>query len=126
MRSRLFAAALAASVCAAAIPAAAHHSTAMFDRTRTVTLEAVVTEFQWTNPHSWIEVDVTNRTARPDHYSIEGGSTRAMEKIGFKARTLKPGDKVVITIHPMKNGTKGGLLSRLVLPNGQTFAYNPA
>lgn len=97
-----------AMVLAALAPAAqAHHSYAMFDRSKTVTLTGVIRQFQWTNPHSWIQLTVPG-DAGTDEWSIEMGSPFELLRVGWTATTVKAGEKVTIQIHPVKDGTKGG------------------
>lgn len=106
---------------ALAAPALAHHSTAMFDFTKTVELTATVKEFQWTNPHTWTTVTVTGKGA--GEYGLEGMSPNYLSRNGWTKRTLKPGDKIVVAIHPMKDGRKGGFMISATLPDGKTL-YN--
>ena len=99
-------------VCAVALAAAplgaqAHHSYAMFDRSKTVTLNGTVKQFQWTNPHSWIQVAVPS-DAGTDEWSVEMGSPFELLRVGWSPTTVKAGDKVSIQIHPTKDGSKGG------------------
>lgn len=103
--------------------AVAHHSTAMFAADKEVSLTGIVTDYQWTNPHSWIEMDVATADGKTVHYSIELGAPRSMQRTGWKVRTLKPGDKVTLVVNPMKNGTPGGLLVRATLPDGKVLEY---
>ena len=96
-------------VLAALAPAAqAHHSYAMFDRSKTVTLTGVIRQFQWTNPHSWIQINVPNDRGAVVEWSIEMGSPFELLRVGWTATTVKAGEKVTIQIHPVKDGTKGG------------------
>jgi hypothetical protein len=106
---------------ALAAPAVAHHSFAMFDQTKTVTLKGKVTEFQWTNPHSWIELDVPGAGGKVDHWGIELNSPNNLTRQGWRRTTLKPGDSVSVTINPLRNGMKGGLFNTVVLPDGRTL-----
>jgi len=108
--------ALATVLVAAA--AGAHHSFAMFDQTRTVTLKGSVVEFQWTNPHAWIELDVP-RGNMTERWGIELNSPNNLTRQGWRRSTLKAGDKVTVTINPLRNGKKGGLFNTIVLPNGK-------
>jgi hypothetical protein len=108
-----------------AVPVAAHHSTAMFDKKRTVELTGAITEFQWTNPHTWIEIDVPQANGQVVHYSIEGGAVRTMEQQGWKVRSLKPGDRVTLVVHPMRSGGRGGMIVRATLPDGRVLSYQP-
>jgi hypothetical protein len=97
-----------------------HHSYAMFDMTKTVTFEGTVKEFQWTNPHAWIEVMVETPEG-PKQYSLEANNLRVMANAGWKFNTLKPGDKVTVEVHPMRNGKRGGSLSTIKIPDGRTL-----
>jgi hypothetical protein len=102
----------AAMLCAIALaltapPALAHHSYAMFDRAKTIALSGTVKQFQWTNPHSWIQVVVPGDSG-PEEWSVEMGSPFELTRVGWNASMLKPGDRVVIQVHPTKDGTKGG------------------
>jgi len=99
----------------------AHHSFSMFDTTKEVTLVGVVQEFQWTNPHSWIEIDVPNQSGGTDKWSIELNSPNNLSRQGWKSSSLKPGDKITIVIWPLKNGEKGGLFLSLTFPDGRVL-----
>jgi hypothetical protein len=108
-----------------AMPGVAHHSFAMFDSTKTTTLIGTVTEFQWTNPHSYIEMDVPNETGAVKHWSVEMGSPSILQPGGWKHNTLKPGDKVTVILNPLKNGDPGGLLVQASLPDGRKLGNGP-
>jgi len=99
-----------AAVSLAAAPAFAHHSFAMFDSTKNTTLEGTIKEFQWTNPHSWVQIVVKDASGKDVEYSIEGGSPNGLARQGWKRTSLKPGDKAVLIMHPLKDGTAGGSL----------------
>ena len=120
--------ALAISVLAAsalATPALAHHSFAMFDSEKAVTMSGTVKEFEWTNPHSWIHLMVQDAAAGKSlEWSIEMASPAQQAQRGWKADTVKAGDKISVTIHPLKDGSRGGQYMSVVLPNGQTLS-NP-
>ncbi|MEO6340764.1 MAG: DUF6152 family protein [Caulobacteraceae bacterium] len=105
-RTALAAAAMASLV--AASPSLAHHSAAMFDKTKTVTLSGTVSQFQWTNPHSWIQVVVEDGGA-PVEWSVEMGAPVELFRIGWRPATLKPGDKIVLIVNPMRDGGHGAL-----------------
>lgn len=100
----------------------AHHSFAMFDTGKPVTLEAVVTSFEWTNPHAYIEVDASDGRGGVKHWTIELGSTSILMRAGWKFNTLKKGDKVTAVISPLRNGEPGSLLSRITLADGRVLA----
>jgi hypothetical protein len=102
-------------------PAAAHHSFAMYDHDRTVTLMGTVTKFQWTNPHAYLEVDVVDKEGAVAHYSIEMTSINMMRRIGWKSSLIKPGDKVEATMAALLDGRPGGLLLDVTLPDGKVW-----
>jgi hypothetical protein len=101
--------------------ARAHHSFAMFDRNKETTLVGTVEDFQWTNPHSWIELDVTNENGSVDKWSIELNSPNNLARQGWHSNSVKPGDKISVIIWPLRSGDKGGLFISLTLPNGQVL-----
>ena len=103
-------------------PAVAHHSFAMFDRDKEVTLTGTVREFQWTNPHAFIEVDVpADKGSSAEKWSVEMNSPNNLTRQGWKSSMLKPGDKVSVTINPLRDGKKGGLFVAVVLPDGKVI-----
>ena len=108
---------VAATALAAAAPASAHHSFAMFDLVKESTLVGTIKEFQWTNPHTWIEIDVP-ATSGAVQWGIEGMSPNFLARRGWARDTLKPGDKVNLVIHPLKDGSHGGSFVRVTLPDG--------
>jgi len=114
--------AMAAAALAIALPAIAHHSTAMFDFTKTVELKGTIKDFAWTNPHTWTKVDVEGGTAVVE-YGLEGMSPNYLSRNGWSKRTLKTGDKVTLQVHPLKDGRPGGFMVSAKLPDG-TVVYN--
>jgi hypothetical protein len=101
--------------------ASAHHSFAMFDNKTEKTVSGTVKELQWTNPHIWVQV--INRdpaTGKDVEWSIEGGSPNNLARKGWSRNSMKVGDKVVVVIHPLKNGENGGSLVKVTV-NGQTL-----
>ncbi len=103
--------------------ASAHHSTAMFDMNKNVILQGTIKEFQWTNPHTFIYIDVLNSAGGTDTYGIEGMSPNYLARVGWDKHTLSTGEKVELTIHPLKDGRKGGFDVSLKKPDG-TLMYN--
>jgi hypothetical protein len=101
-----------------AVPIWAHHSFAMFDNEKEMTLEGTIKEFQWTNPHTWTQVMVKDAAGKEVEWSIEGGSPNSLARSGWKRTSIKPGDKATVVIHPLKNGEPGGSLIRIMV-NGQ-------
>jgi len=113
----------AAAAVSAAGSASAHHSTAMFDMTKNVVLQGTIKEFQWTNPHTFIYIDVPNGAGGSDVYGIEGMSPNYLARVGWDKHTLSSGEKVELIIHPLKDGRKGGFDVSVKKPDG-TLMYN--
>jgi len=105
--------------------ALAHHSFTMFDMSKHVTLVGTVTSFEWTNPHSYIEIDVPDDKGVVKHYSIELGSPSILMQSGWKFSSLKPGDKVTLIMSPLKSGQAGGFLNEATLPDGRVLHNGP-
>ncbi len=99
-------------------PALSHHSFAMFDADKTVELEGTVKEFQWTNPHSWLQVVVVDETGREVEWSLEMGSPGSLARNGWRPRTVVPGDEIRVSMHPLKDGSSGGQLLSATLSDG--------
>lgn len=103
---------------AIAAPVLAHHSFAMFDQTKQVTLVGTVTEFQWTNPHAFIHIDV-KEGADTGVWDIELNSPNNLKRQGWKQTSLKPGDKITLVANPLRDlSHKGGLFIAVTLPDG--------
>lgn len=116
---------LFALICGAAIlsaaPALAHHSYAMFDAKQNKQLEGTIQTFKWTNPHSYIEVVVMDDKGQAQVWSAECGSPAQMVRAGWRSTTLKPGDKVIVTVHPLRSGEPGGSFVQVQLPDGKVM-----
>lgn len=99
-------------------PAAAHHSFAMFANDKVQSVDGTVKEFEWVNPHSWIHVMVLNRAGSPEEWAFEMGSPGQLAARGWTKDSVKVGDKVSVTFHPMKDGSHGGSQMSVRLANG--------
>lgn len=99
----------------------AHHSTAMYDYRKSMTMTGTVTVFQWTNPHMFIKAKVPDAAGKEVEWNIECGTPNINGRHGWKRSDLKPGDKVVMDIHPMLDGTAAGTLVTVKLPDGRTL-----
>jgi hypothetical protein len=100
---------MTAAVLAWAAPAFAHHSFAMFDADNKITITGAVREFQWTNPHVLIWVDVMDEDAtEPVTWAVEMTSVGNMRREGWNRETLRPGDHVEVLINPLRDGGPGG------------------
>jgi Family of unknown function (DUF6152) len=107
-----------------ATPALAHHSFAMFDGEKRLTLEGTVKSFQWIYPHSWILLMVPNGEGQLEQWPIEMGSPGGLAKEGWLPKTLTPGMKVKAVIHPLKDGTHGGQYLAVTLEDGRTLGLD--
>ena len=102
-----------------ALPALAHHSFAMFDADKTVTLNGTIKEMEWINPHVWVHLMAQDQSAgKVVQYSFEAGSVAQVAARGWKIDSLKPGDKVAVDFHPLKDGSHGGQIVTITLPDG--------
>lgn len=110
-------AALATLVTASA--ASGHHSMAMFDSSRQVTLAGTVREFQWTNPHCYIQLLVGAGTPDSQEWSLEMGAPTYLYRLGWRPSTLKGGDQITVKIMPLRDGTHGGLVLRATTADGR-------
>jgi hypothetical protein len=99
----------------------AHHSAAGVDTTKTVSLEGVVKEFKWANPHSYLEIEVKNAKGVAEIWNLEMMPPTYLVRAGWKSNTVKPGDKVKFSARPMKNGDPGGLFVSITLADGKTL-----
>ncbi len=107
------------------VPAAlAHHSFAIYDSAHQVTIEGTVKEFQWTNPHVWIHV-LVHTDMGDDLRQIECTSVNFLARKGWTKRTLKPGDKVSITLSPLRDGSRGGSFRSVNSLNGAPLVLEP-
>jgi hypothetical protein len=111
------------AVCAAALaaPALAHHSFAMFDNEKTVSLKGTVKEFEWSNPHAWLNMVVLDPSGQTQDWAFEMASPLQLTSRGWKKDTLKPGDQITIQAHPLKDGSHGGSYMSVTLPTGQVL-----
>jgi hypothetical protein len=103
-------------------PALAHHSFAVYDHTRTLTIRGTVTKFQWTNPHAFLEVDVTQADGSTKHYSIELTSINMMQRVGWRSNMIKAGDTVTAIIAPLLSGEPIGLGLEVTMADGTSKA----
>ena len=102
-------------------PGWAHHSGAMFDRTRVVTVNGVVKEFQWSNPHSSFTLDVLADDGKVETWAIEMNGVSNLVRGGWKRSTLKPGDKVTVHVNPLRDGRPGGWYVSITLADGRSL-----
>jgi Family of unknown function (DUF6152) len=102
-----------------------HHAFSAFDMGKTTTVSGVVKEFQWINPHSWIQMMVTDAAGNAVEWSIEMNSPSSLVRQGWKPKTLKPGDKITLVMHPLRDGRPGGSLVSATLADGTRMGGSP-
>lgn len=125
MGKRFKACLLSAGIAAlAGLPAAAHHSFAMFDATTEVTAEGTVVDFHWTNPHSWLDVMIPdpNGSGEMQEWGLELAGPAMMARLGWTPTTFQAGDQLTVTFHPMKDGSQAGQYLQAELPDGRVLA----
>ena len=102
--------AVALALCVPSAPALAHHSMAMFDQSKNVTLSGTVKQFQWTNPHCYIQLLVKGDDGKETEWSLEMGAPMYLYAKGWRPTVLKPGMQISVTINPLRNGEPGGIV----------------
>jgi hypothetical protein len=112
---------LIGGLAASGVTVRAHHSFAPFDLTMERTITGTVSRFEWTNPHSWIWVDVPNEKGGVDSWAVEGMSPNYLARRGWSKSTVKPGEKITILVRPLRNGEKGGMFVRATLADGRVL-----
>jgi Family of unknown function (DUF6152) len=114
-------AAAAGCLVLASAPGRAHHSTVMFDMQNEVTVTGVVKEFQYTNPHSWLLVDVTNDDGSVTTWGFEAEGPSTLMRAGIRKSDFSPGTELTITGHPMKDGRPAAARLRATRGDGKQF-----
>ena len=104
---------------AVSAPAQAHHSFAMFDRAKTVTVEGTIVSFEMINPHSWLYVTTSDSAGKSVEWAFEMGGLAAMARAGLQKEWIKPGDHIIVSFHPLKDGTHGGQYLSARLADGR-------
>lgn len=116
-----------AGALAVAVPigqAEAHHSFAMFDSAKKVTVTGTVRQFQWTNPHSYVQLIAKDASGKDVEWSMEMGAPMYLYARGWRPSSLKPGMKVSVTINPLRNGDPGGVVIDVTTPEGKPIGRN--
>jgi Family of unknown function (DUF6152) len=103
------------------LPLFAHHGTAVFDTSKTLTMKGSVTEWDWSNPHCLLQFDIKNESGQMEHWIAETQNPAEMVSLGWGKSSFKPGDEVTISLMPVKNARPYGRIKLIVLPDGKTF-----
>ena len=104
----------------------AHHSFSSFNMETEKTIVGTIKQFDWTNPHTWIWIDVPNDKGGVDTWGVEGMSPNYLQRRGWTRMTFKPGEKATIVIRPMRDGSAGGMFVRATLANGRQLTFAAA
>ncbi len=102
----------------------AHHSGAIFEDQKSTTLSGTVKAFQWTNPHCWIQLMVAGEQGSTE-WSVEMGSPSQLFHGGWKPKSVQPGDKITVVVHPMRDGTTAGLFVSATFADGKAIGAQP-
>jgi Family of unknown function (DUF6152) len=113
--------ALAVGLLSVSMPLFAHHGTAVFDTSKTLTMKGSVTEWDWSNPHCLLQFDVKNDGGQVVHWIAETQNPGNMVYAGWGKTSFKPGDEVTVSLFPAKNGKPFGRITQVVLPSGKTL-----
>jgi len=122
--TRMYAAVATVMILAVGSAADAHHSFAMFDKNKLLTVKGVVGKVEWSNPHVFLYVDAPGKTGAV-RYSMECGSISILTRAGWKISTAKVGDTIQVQYYPLKSGKPGGLLEQVTLKNGAVLKGLP-
>ena len=104
-----------------ASPALSHHSHAMFDHTKEVSITGTVTQWVLRNPHAFLYIDIKSENGEVVNFSIEMSNIPNMITRGIGQATFKPGDTVTAKVHPLKDGRPGGNYVTIVAANGKIY-----
>jgi hypothetical protein len=101
--------------------ASAHHSFALFDISKLITVTGTVKEWSWSNPHTWLKVIVVKADGSSEEWALVGSSPNMMSRWGWNAADINVGDKVVVDVHPTRDGQHNGSLQTIFLPKGKVL-----
>lgn len=114
---------IGAALVVGATSSLAHHSAAMFDATKHISVEGTVKAWEWTNPHAWLRIMAPDDKGNIAEWGFELGSPNTLNRNGFRKDTFKPGDKVTIMGSPRKDGQPGGALTQVKTPDGKWLQW---
>jgi hypothetical protein len=114
---------IATCIALAATSAGAHHSLAMFDRNKQITLTGTVEKFLFTNPHMWIIMKVPDGKGDAQTWEVEGTSPSVLHRFGWTRNSIQAGETITLVISPLRDGRMGGSLEKVTKSNGQELHY---
>lgn len=124
MKTRILGGLIASACVFAATPGSAHHSGTMFEKEKMITVSGVVKEFQYTNPHSWLLVDVTDADGKVTTWGFESEGPSTLGRAGIRKSDFSPGTKLTITGKPMRDGRAAAFWIKAVREDGKEFLPN--
>ena len=105
-------------------PVFAHHSFGLFDRSQVISRTGPVNEFEWINPHTWLHVDLADENGDVTTWSFEAGNIAQLTRLGWNVESFSVGTQVTVGFRPMKDGSRGGQLMNVTLPDGRQVCSN--
>jgi hypothetical protein len=106
-----------------AAPVCAHHSHAMYESDRRVTLDGTVKDWQWANPHVFLYIVVQNAAGEAEEWVLEAGGVNGMTTRGWSKDSFKPGDRIKVQFRPLKDGSTGGVMGTVFFPDGRSLNH---
>ena len=118
--------AAALSLCVGASPVSAHHSFGLFDMSKTAEIEGTVVKLEWSNPHCWLFIESgPSSNAAAVNYGFELTSVGEMTRRGWTKISVKPGDKIKVTYHPVRDGRPAGYMMSVMTEDGKYIGRPP-
>ncbi len=102
----------------------AHHSFGLFDRSQVISRTGTIDEFEWINPHTWLHVDLADENGDVTTWSFEAGNIAQLTRLGWNVESFSVGTQVTVGFRPMKDGSRGGQLMNVTLPDGRQVCSN--
>jgi hypothetical protein len=106
-------------------PVLAHHSFGLYDMGKTVEVDGTVAQMEWSNPHCWLFLQVGTSAGAQTSYGFEMNSVGEMTRRGWKKNAVKPGDKIKVRYHPLRDGRTGGLMLMVITAEGRAIGRAP-
>jgi Family of unknown function (DUF6152) len=114
-----------AAVVFGAIPTRAHHSNSAYQVDEIITLEGVVTEWRWSNPHTWLHLMVRDENGGEQEWAVEGRAPGVLRRAGWSRTVLEPGETVTVHASPAKDGSHVGIIARVTKADGTVLGNSP-